>query len=64
VSAIRHENKNKTGLSNFALKMAVFCGVVPCSLVDTDPHFRGAYCLHYHHHDHHRPDDNEGSKLL
>jgi hypothetical protein len=28
------------------MKMAVFCDVTPYSRVDTDQHFRGAYCLH------------------
>jgi hypothetical protein len=23
-----------------------FLDVVPCSLVEVEPHFRGAYCLH------------------
>jgi hypothetical protein len=27
--------------------MAVFWGVTPCSLIDVDRRFRGAYCLHY-----------------
>jgi hypothetical protein len=27
--------------------MAVFWDVAPCSLVDIDRCFRGAYCLHY-----------------
>jgi hypothetical protein len=30
------------------MKMAVFWDIAPCSLVDTDRRFRGAYCLHYH----------------
>jgi hypothetical protein len=29
------------------MKMAVFWYVAPCSLVDTDRCFRGAYCLHH-----------------
>jgi hypothetical protein len=29
------------------MKMATVIGVAPCSLVDTDRSFRGAYCLHY-----------------
>jgi hypothetical protein len=28
--------------------MAVFWDVAPCSLVDSDWHFRAAYCLHHH----------------
>jgi hypothetical protein len=32
------------------VKMAVFWDVSPCSLVDIDCHFRGAYCL-YHQRD-------------
>jgi hypothetical protein len=28
------------------LKMALFCDVASCSLVDTGRRFRGAYCLH------------------
>jgi hypothetical protein len=30
-----------------SMKMAVFWDVAPCSLIDTDRHFRGAYCLHH-----------------
>jgi hypothetical protein len=30
------------------MKMAVFWDVSPCSLVDINPNFRGAYYLHYH----------------
>jgi hypothetical protein len=29
------------------LKMTVFWGVAPCSLVEIDRHFRGAYCLYH-----------------
>jgi hypothetical protein len=29
------------------LKMAVFCGVVPCSLVEVYQRFRGTCCLHH-----------------
>jgi hypothetical protein len=29
-----------------SMKMTVFWGVVPFSLVEIDQHFRGAYCLH------------------
>jgi hypothetical protein len=31
------------------MNMAVFWDVAPCSLIDTDRTFRGAYCLHQHH---------------
>jgi hypothetical protein len=41
------------------LKMAIVKDVVMCSLVETDHHFRGAYCLH-----HHQGNDDEGSKHL
>jgi hypothetical protein len=41
--------------------MAVFCDVAPCSLLETDKRFRGAYCLHHQGDDH--PDD-KGSKFL
>jgi hypothetical protein len=37
--------------SDLSMKMIVFWDVVPCSLVDIDRRFRGAYCLHHH------PDD-------
>jgi hypothetical protein len=30
-----------------SIKMAIFWGVAPCNLLDTDRHFRGAYCLHH-----------------
>jgi hypothetical protein len=33
--------------ANNVKEMAVFWGVVPCSLEDSDRCFRGAYCLHY-----------------
>jgi hypothetical protein len=39
------------------MKMAVFWDVAPCSLVDTDRRFRGAYYLYHQSHD-------GGSKLL
>jgi hypothetical protein len=29
------------------MRTAVFWDVAPCSLVDTDQRFRGAYCLHH-----------------
>jgi hypothetical protein len=29
------------------LKMADFCDVAQCSLLDVDGRFRGTYCLHY-----------------
>jgi hypothetical protein len=29
------------------MKMAVFWDVAPCSLLDIDRRFRGAYCLHH-----------------
>jgi hypothetical protein len=31
-----------------SVKMAVFWGVAPCSLVEVYCRFRGAYCLHHH----------------
>jgi hypothetical protein len=31
-----------------SMKMAVFWDDAPYSLVDTDQHFRAAYCLHHH----------------
>jgi hypothetical protein len=34
-------------LTATSMKMAVFWDVAPCSLVDTDRRFRGAYCLHH-----------------
>jgi hypothetical protein len=43
------------------LKMTVCWDVAPCSLVEIDRRFRGAYSLH--HQDVHRPDDG-GSKHL
>jgi hypothetical protein len=30
-----------------SMKMAVFWDVAPCSPVETDRRFRGAYCLHH-----------------
>jgi hypothetical protein len=33
------------------MKMTTFWDIAPCSLVEVDRRFRGAYCLHY------RPDD-------
>jgi hypothetical protein len=29
------------------LKMTVFWDVAPCSLAETDRHFRGVYCIHH-----------------
>jgi hypothetical protein len=29
------------------MKMTVFWDVAPCSLVEIDQYFRGAYCLHH-----------------
>jgi hypothetical protein len=43
------------------MKIAVFWDVAPCSLVDTDGRFRGAYCLHHQSDD--RLDDG-GSNLI
>jgi hypothetical protein len=34
-------------LKAMSVKMAVFWDVAPCSLVDIDRRFIGAYCLHY-----------------
>jgi hypothetical protein len=33
--------------SELSVKMAVFWDVAPCSLVETDRHFRDAYCLYH-----------------
>jgi hypothetical protein len=30
------------------MKMTVFCDAEPCNLVETDQHFKGAYCLSHH----------------
>jgi hypothetical protein len=43
-----------------SMKMAVVWNVAPCSLVEIDRRFRGAYCPH---HQGDRPDD-EGSEHL
>jgi hypothetical protein len=40
------------------IKMTAFWDIAPCSFVDVDRRFRGAYC-----HNHHCP-DYEGSMLL
>jgi hypothetical protein len=40
------------------MKFRVFWDVAPCSLVEDERHFRGAYCLH------HKGDDNGGSTHL
>jgi hypothetical protein len=29
------------------MKMGIFLDVAPCSLVDTNRRFRGAYCFHH-----------------
>jgi hypothetical protein len=34
-----------------SMKMSVFWNIAPCSLVETDRRFRGAYCFHHHGHD-------------
>jgi hypothetical protein len=36
----------RTGLT-FRMKMTAFWNKVPCSLVEADRPFRGAYCLHH-----------------
>jgi hypothetical protein len=35
------------GLKAASMNMAIFWEVAPCILVETDRHFRGAYCLHH-----------------
>jgi hypothetical protein len=45
-------------LTGTRMKMTVFYDVMPWSLVETDQHFRGAYCLH------HQGDDVGGNKHL
>jgi hypothetical protein len=35
-------------LTAASMKLRVFWDVVPCSQVDVDRRFRGAYCLHHH----------------
>jgi hypothetical protein len=45
------------------MKFIVFCDVTPCSHVEVDRHFRGAYCLHYHGDVIQRPDEG-GSRHL
>jgi hypothetical protein len=45
-----------------SMKTAVFWVVAPCSLVDIDQSFRGAYCLH--HEGDHQGHDDGGSKHL
>jgi hypothetical protein len=41
-------------------KMTIFRNVVPCSLVDTNRRFRGAYSLH---HQSDRPDDGSSKHI-
>jgi hypothetical protein len=38
--------KKAKEVSKNSIKMTVFFDVAPCSLVDTDQCYRGAYCLH------------------
>jgi hypothetical protein len=40
------------------MNMTAVWDIAPCSLVEGDPHFRGAYCLHYH-----LPDDGGSTHL-
>jgi hypothetical protein len=42
---------------NYYLKMTAFRDIQPCTLVDVDPRFGGAYYLH------HRPDDGGSMNL-
>jgi hypothetical protein len=37
-------NAEKYGL--IYVNMTAFWGIVPCSLIEVDQHFRGVYCLH------------------
>jgi hypothetical protein len=39
-------------LTTASMKMKALCDMAPCSLVEVDRRFRGAYCLHYHPHYH------------
>jgi hypothetical protein len=41
----RHDVRSQV-LTATSMKTDVFRGVAPCSLVDIDQHFRGAYCIH------------------
>jgi hypothetical protein len=34
-----------------SIKMAVFCVVVPCRLVEVYQHFKGLYCPHHQSHE-------------
>jgi hypothetical protein len=40
------------------MQMISFWDIAPCSLVELNRHFRGAYCLHHYH-----PDDGDGTHL-
>jgi hypothetical protein len=35
-------------LTTASMKVTAFWGIAPCSLVEVDRSFRGAYCLHHH----------------
>jgi hypothetical protein len=50
-------------LTAVSTKMAVFCVVATCSLVEVYQRFGGPFCLHHQGDDTHRPDDG-GSKDL
>jgi hypothetical protein len=41
------ERPRRSLKDNIKMKMAVFWDIAPCSLVDTDRHFRGTYCVHH-----------------
>jgi hypothetical protein len=45
-------------LTAASMKFRVFWDVAPCSHVEVDRRFRGAYCLHYH------PDEDSTLQLI
>jgi hypothetical protein len=45
--ACEHDNKRFQVLMVVSMKFRVFWAVAPCSHVETDRSFRGAYCLHH-----------------
>jgi hypothetical protein len=47
-------------LAAVSMKFRVLWDVAPCSHVEVDRHFRGAYCLY---HQAHRPDDGGSTHL-
>jgi hypothetical protein len=59
VGVVVKEQVGELRTISYEMKISAFWDTTPCSLVEADRRFRGAYCLH--HQVDYRPDDG-GSK--